>query len=178
MTISYDSLIKLFHILKWENGYNVRKMAPAIQESKPQKINYFNILSWVHSSVSAWKSFGTRRVPVILNSWPGVVEIMKFEVLVKVTIKSTDFWDAKSCHLQKLYRLLGETCCFHLQGRCLLSTVILETARSSATSINFCQITLRYVIEDSILLSLLSLWRSFNHKCRQDTSVKGKKKQS
>ena len=33
---------------------------------------------------------------------------MKFVVLVRVTIKSTDFWDVTSCHLQTLYRPLGE----------------------------------------------------------------------
>jgi len=33
---------------------------------------------------------------------------MKFVVLVRVTMKSTDFWDVTSCHVQTLYRRLRE----------------------------------------------------------------------
>jgi hypothetical protein len=37
MTDSYDSLIKIFHIMNWEKGYNEGKMALEIQEIKPRK---------------------------------------------------------------------------------------------------------------------------------------------
>ena len=86
-------------------------------------------------------------------------------------IKNTDFWDAKSCHLVTLYRSFGETCRFHFQGRRFLFTMIMETARSSATSLNFSQIKLRYVIQDSILLSWLSLWLCFNQNSPPNTSL-------
>jgi hypothetical protein len=74
----------------------------------------------------------------------------------------------------EIYGRFGGTSCFHLQERRLLSTVIM-TVRSSATSVNFYQISLRYIIEDSILLSWLSLWRSFNQNYPSDTLVTGKK---
>jgi hypothetical protein len=54
MTNSYDSLIKIFHILEWENGYNVSKMVLEIQESKPQKLNCFNLYT---TNVENWASF-------------------------------------------------------------------------------------------------------------------------
>jgi hypothetical protein len=74
----------------------------------------------------------------------------------------------------EIYGCFGGTCCFHLQGRRLLSTVIM-TARSSTTSVNLYQISLRYITEDNILLSWLSLGRSFNQNYSPDTSVTWKK---
>jgi hypothetical protein len=72
---------------------------------------------------------------------------MRSEVLTRVMIKNTVFWNVMPCNLERVYRSLGEMCCFPLPGRRLLSGLIMETACSSETSVNFYQITLRYVIE-------------------------------
>jgi hypothetical protein len=56
-------------------------------------------------------------------------------------------WVVTPCSLVEVYQRFGGPCCLHHQG----DDIMMEAARTSETSVNFCQATRSYNTEDSHL---------------------------
>jgi hypothetical protein len=100
------------------------------------------------------------------------INVVRFEVLTAVVMKSIIFWDIATCSLLKVNRRFGGTYPLHLQGRrkfrainksgsrlqadlvscsAYSSTLKIESICSSTTSVDFKRTTRRYIPEDSTL---------------------------
>jgi hypothetical protein len=106
-----------------------------------------------------------RNVTAVTNTHATVEE---FEVLTAVLMKSTIFWDITPCSPLKINGRFGGTYRLHLQlylpsaftlvsCSAYFSTMKMEAACSSQTSINFQRNTRRYIPED-ITLQRIFCW--------------------
>jgi hypothetical protein len=74
------------------------------------------------------------------------VNVVGFEVLTAASMKISVFLVVALCSLVEVYHHFRSSCCLHHQG-----TLMMETASTSETLVNFYQTTRRNIPEDSHL---------------------------
>jgi hypothetical protein len=78
---------------------------------------------------------------------------VRFQVITAAGMNMTVFWDVAPCRLVEIDLRFRAACCLHHQGDEITSLIALmiETASSSGTSVNFYQQKRRNIPEDSPL---------------------------